>query len=299
MSVTFETKQLGKYRLDTDNKGNKYTLTHSVAPNDLVNYKYAYGTTITSDGNFVSDIPEDGCIIIQQTITNIGDEGYIVKTVAVDKNYYNQPINIRLNVDNDYDVSYDIASIKCLPSFWGLRVADDTDVSNSFKTRMGASSSAGLTCKKGDWLQPNVTSSSIGICNFNQCPIGVTFNAPFTNEADPVIFDWYNFSVPDYAYLNADIPLVVLTVRYTATKSPHLYGDFVGINPAGFSGTPAPLRPQETACGVWKSAGQQIRSYKVNNVTKYQVIRKMVKAPKLSSVQCAWLEKKNGGIWTW
>ena len=163
---------------------------------------------------------------------------------------------------------------------------------------MGTSSTSGLKCKKGDWLQKDATSSSVGVKDYNMCPIGTAFNSPF-NYNTGGNFDWYNFSDMTDAYLNADIPLVTLTVKYTATKSPHLYGEFVGINPAGFSGTPAQLRPTSTEKGAWKSAGQDIRSYKVNNVTKYQIIRKMVKAPKIHGIQTIWLEDKNGGTWTW
>lgn len=288
MSVTFQTKQLGKYRLDADNKGNKYTLTHSVAPNDLVNYKYAYGTTIVAGGNFVSDIPEDGCIIIQQTITNIGDEGYIVKTVAVDKNYYNQPINIRLNTDNDYDINYSTAKVKCIPSFWQLRVADETDASNNVLTYLAE------VCKKGEWLQTQSSSTDIGVCDFKACPLGSSSSEPFTDESNPSDFPWAG----DGGLLMADLPTVVLTVKYTATKSPHLYGEFKGVNPAGFSGTPSQLKPQGTAEGMWRAVHQSIASYKVNNVTKYQVTRTMEKAPFATS-QTYWLKSKNGGTWTW
>jgi hypothetical protein len=195
-----------------------------------------------------------------------------------------------------------------LPSFWGLRQASDTDKATAIKTRLRTSSASGIACNVGDYLQPDANSSTVGLCDFSQCPFGTTSTTPFTSVANPETFDWVDANASTPTYLNANIPTDTFKIKYVSTVGEGLKDlaeGFNGINPSGFVGVPTrvknsmPKKSGDTSEGMWRSVSQDVKPHVVNGEKRYMVTRVMQRAPKFGTLQTRWLKEKNGGIWKW
>jgi len=298
MSIPAISRQIGKTKLSiSGNQKYQYvhTLSHFVKDADIASYKFEAQSVLDSD---LFDIPS-GAVCLSQTWVGCGTMGWNVVTTAGSGTYV--PVLPDFTSDSYYSISYSTGEFVCQPKYWGLRIATKVDADAILMARRPttAGSSAIIEdCEIGDWLQTNATSTSAGTFNMVQCPIGSDTTHPFPNAESDAHFDWYGNGTN--GYLNQKLATMILTVTYVATKSPHQYSTFTGVNPSSFSGTPGSLIPLISTAGVWKAKSQSITPINSKGITKYKVTRSMESAPKVySGMQTAWLVSKNGGYWTW
>lgn len=289
MSVPAITRQIGKTKLrKSGNQKYQYihTTTHFVRDEDLSLYLLEVDDTIASD---IFGVPINSKCQSQSVVGN-GSIGWIVTTDYGSGTYMYNLGNVV--PETFQSISYSTGEFFCHARYWGLRVANKTDVDDKLYSRQ-----AGGKCQLGDWLMKEATSSSYGHTSMLECPIGSDYNSPFPDADSDAHFEWSNLN--DNGLLNQKLPTKILTVSYVASKSPHAYGTFSGINPAGFAGTPGQFIPTQTSAGIWKAVKQSVEQINIKGNIRYKVTRIMESAPVANGMQTAWLLNKNGGYWTW
>jgi hypothetical protein len=334
MSIVPTLRQLGKHTQAMDRSGVRYTLRYFVPVAQIDLFRLKFGAEIGAPSeSFPHDLPTpppiigwgtNGVVTMGQSTyatvlsrqeVAVADDGYIV-TLVCGSTYYGSSLRGSqkkfANNFKDVEVNWGKADVKCLPSFWGLRQASNTDKDTAIKTRLRTSSASGIACNVGDYLQPDATSSTVGLCDFSQCPFGTTSTTPFTSVANPEIFDWVDANASTPTYLNTNIPTDTFKIKYVSTVGEGLKDlkvGFFGINPAGFVGVPARIKnamPDKDKDnvpldyeGIWRSVSQDVKPHVVNGEKRYMVTRVIQRAPKFGTLQTRWLKEKNGGIWKW
>lgn len=291
MSIPAESKQIGKTKLKkSGNQKYQYmhTTTHFVRDEDLGAYLLEVMDVSTS----LFNVPSNSQCQSQSVIGH-GSMGWIVTTEFGSGTYMYNLGNV---VPQDFQkISYSTGEFFCHAKYWGLRIADESDVTAKLQSRKMAGD-----CRKGDMLQRGATGSTsgYGVFDMNECPIGSNYNAPIPDAVSDAHFDWIAHDSIS-GLLNQKLATKILTVSYVASKSPHQYATFTGVNPAGFSGTPAQFIPTQSSAGIWKAVRQSVEQINIQGNIRYRVTRIMESAPIANGLQTAWLLNKNGGYWTW
>lgn len=295
MSIPAISKQIGKTKLKkSGNQKYQYmhATTHFVRDEDLSTYTMEVMDTVDVNKASLFTVPVNAQCQSQSIVGN-GSMGWIVTTEFGSGTYMYNLGNV---VPEDLQaISYSVGELFCPSEFWGLRKANKDDVTAKIYSRLRDGD-----CKEFDILQKGATNTDAGDVDMNQCPIGWASNTPFEDVSIPTYFDWMNEG-SHTGYLNQKIPTVRLTVTFVASKSPHQYASFIGVNPDGFAGTPFALQPSMKLIATWRAVSQSIVQVNIKGNTKYKVTRVMEKAPEINAArfQTSWLINKNGGIWTW